>query len=49
MPRKGLCLVSDVFYIDYKDFFGGSFLLPIFEERRGSQWLPEAENQSRPL
>ena len=31
-----------------KDFCGGPFSLPIFEERRRCQWLPEAENQSRP-
>ena len=27
---------------------GSPFSLPKFQERRGSQWLPEAENQSRP-
>ena len=36
------------FYIDYKDFFGGPFSLPIFAEGRRCQWLPEAENQSPP-
>ena len=46
-PRRGLCLVSTVFDIQ-RTSSEVLFLIPISEEGRGSQWLPEAENRSRP-